>query len=814
MKTLLSKLAWKTTALLLIVSMLFSIVKLPRAYAYFATDSPRESGGISFLIIMENEAHNAPAGLALGRPFLFEEEEPLETDGLAVMSMGFSLGGFNMNSGIDDSGESEQLQASSPGDYRMPFPGERVDAVISIDDPHFSANEIFIPSVKLHYEDNITFALAGEVIDGALLAAFDLLEIWNWFRESPDVPATITLAAAGEGYAEDGSVFAFSGEAEVNLKGRYDLWQLQIAGPDVLFIPQGGKIMYQYKAVDQNGSTLTGVKWALLEDVSGVHIDGRTGELAVEHGAAGNSVILEACLESQGRLHVDRMEIQLHSYPLLEIRGAGQITVPLPGESVVEPYELFLSPPFEPAGLSWEVSGNVQGVEVDDGGRVHLHGHAGGESFTLTALAEILGTPFAVHKEILLEIVTVTSVQIAGEQQIIVPESEPLTVYYTAEVYDPEGEKLPGEPVSWRLEPDQLTGITLSDDGALTVEPWAGATGVVLQAVSVRDPSISGALSVSVERIIDDPPPAVPGPAETLAIYGEDLVLIPAGENSKMLQYSVSPAANLSAQDVSWSLETPVSGVSLDGLGRLTVWGSAGEGSAVLLVQVEVPLDGADEENWELPSARKTVTLAHPAATSLKINGAPVAIAIPAGVHMETFQLSAAILDQKGNPFHGEISWRLDGALPGVELDGGGLLSVSSEAQAGSISVYASAQGLDAGAHILLSAPEPAPGGRGAAPGGEEKDPPAKEEDDPAILPGEDDDETADGKDGDKSDSHGEENGGTAGGGLFGAASITGLKDEDEIGEDTDPQRNDQGESLTNGKLEDDDPAANENDED
>jgi hypothetical protein len=262
---------WHTLLFFLTINVFAYGLDLPTTYSFFTAGDPKESAGFSFLLTRQRAETRTKAGITIPGPFLFEE--------IIVEA------------------------------------GEVIEAEIVILDQGFNVDEIFIPSVRIHYKDKYSFALMGRTDENRLIATFDFYELWKWFQNLSPHPGQVSLAVSGEGYGQDGAVFFFSGETMINLKGSYDVRAIEILSPDFLILPSEETLSYEFKLVDQKGSPLYGARWKLAEDLLGVDLDEKTGVLTAKISAAGKSISVEAVLESQGRFHSDRVTVKLMQCP-------------------------------------------------------------------------------------------------------------------------------------------------------------------------------------------------------------------------------------------------------------------------------------------------------------------------------------------------------------------------------------------------------------------------------------------------------------------------------------------------------------------
>ncbi|MGM0653229.1 MAG: hypothetical protein ACQES4_10690 [Bacillota bacterium] len=173
----------------------------------------------------------------------------------------------------------------------------------------------------------------------------------------------------------------------------------------------------------------------------------------------------------------------------------------------------------------------------------------------------------------------VTSVTVAGAESITVPVLGAAEVIetYTATVFDQYGAPLPGEGVSWSLE-TAVTGVSIDEaTSVVTVTDEAGAGAFTVVATSVTDPSVSGSLTVSL--VLAD------SVVTSVTVTGAESITVPALGAAEVTETYTATVFDqygvpLPGEGVSWSLETAVTGVSIDeATGVVTVTDEAGAGA-------------------------------------------------------------------------------------------------------------------------------------------------------------------------------------------------------------------------------------------
>ncbi len=292
---------WHILLILLAIIIVLNL-KFPTTYSFFTAGEPKEAEGFSFLFIRQEGEISADAKITISRPFLFEKE----------LINAEEVNNHTNNFATDQSQtEDNYRQQSKKSALQKPATGETIEAEISFLDKGFDVDEIFIPSVKIKYKDYYSFALMSRVEESTLITSFDYYELWNWFQNISTDSEMVSLTVSGEGFKQDKTVYFFSGETKIELKGCYDVGAIQIVNPDILFISPEEPLHYQFKLVDQNGIPLSGARWRLIEGLTCVDLDETSGVLTAEYCVADKSIIVEATLESQGRFHSNRVTVKI-----------------------------------------------------------------------------------------------------------------------------------------------------------------------------------------------------------------------------------------------------------------------------------------------------------------------------------------------------------------------------------------------------------------------------------------------------------------------------------------------------------------------
>ena len=605
METIFKRGCMKTAAIFMTVVMLSTIMKVPVVYAYFTAEA--RSDQLTFDIKAIPSVGAAASFIDL---FLFEDEASRKETSFAFRESARLLEGLERNVLKNFAAGDSEIIAG-----RMSAP-QVVQVEICLEEDGFDAADILISSVKLHYGDDATFALGGELnVDGAaggagtLIVDFDREAIAPWFEGADEAMEYVTFVVTGEGLRGGQDRFRFAGEAELLFKGSYGTRIVEINGPEGFFIPSPGEITREiFTLENQDGETLDEARWALRKAVAGVEIDADTGRLTIGPAAPEGIINILAMLQSEGRYIIAEKPVMLYAQPEMIITGAELITIPPPQKNVGEEYRVEApadAPDFLLAEVNWGLQEANTGISVDGAGgpvgRVTVGGEATGGSFILLARLQVemegLTLPLTLQKEIMLEAIVVGAVEIFGETQITIPEGEAQSYVYEAAVYDPEGMLLAGEAAHWYLEGGGY-GVSLDmETGVLTVDNSATAGSITVVAASERDAAISAYKTVNLEEpppeVLPVPPAEQPvplpaGDRERLQVEGSNFILIPVlGDEGTAAEGIYSYTARLfdeegsllEGAEIAWSLSGATGGIFLSDAGELIVTGEASAGT-------------------------------------------------------------------------------------------------------------------------------------------------------------------------------------------------------------------------------------------
>ena len=752
MKTIFIKTCRQIMAVFVAVAMLFSTTKIPVAYAYFTAKG--ESAVLTFDI--KKAGIQITAFTTFINAFLFNnEEESINGEGKhAASSYGAGILSPGANPAINTPGAAtlEALFGRDRGSMDEKLARVRKIQVEIRLEEGFEVAAIDIPSIEIHHGENSVHALAGRFDgDDILVVDFDRDIIAGWFKEADTRSEYAYFVVTGEGYPAGAERFIFSSEASLLLKGSYQTKLVEIDGAAALFIPGPGNTTIEaYALVNQDQTRVTGGRWALENAavLQGVEIDSKTGLLTIYTNSFPESVHIIAVIDLEGRTLVARKTVELYRMPQFSISGADTITIPLPYENSREQYAIQSSDSNTLTDVRWGLSEEVSGVGVDENGLVTVTGETAVDSFTLTALLTVglkeTNVPLTVKKQISLETVEVGSIEVLGAESILIPEGELFRQNYQALVFDPQGNELQGEPVTWTIEniAGNSSGISLSEEGSLVVETYAVAGEITIAATAVRNNEISGSKTVNLaeqyQENIVPPPGPLPEEKGKLFIEGRTLILIPPGEETKTFAYLATDYQSKSLENVFFSLQAEYTGVNLHENGALTIDASAAEGDIVLLASLLEEQDAAEETESPSLTGELTVTLALPAPSAIQVEG-PVTLEIPPVVNDNDDEetppetragYTAKVFDQEDSLLaNAGVIWSLWEAVEGVTLSDTGELTVTQAAKAGTITIMAVSLDNDEVTgfleiELLAGAESPAED----TPPGREEDPPALEE--------------------------------------------------------------------------------------
>ena len=601
-KTFIKKQLMRTFALIVIFAMLCSITRLPAAVAYF-TGETKQSETIA--LVISKDPDYAGALVEFLDKFIVEADDApqVQAKTTETLTPSFSLDGDTMTikslSLDEDTSETSTMTLSEPDEPESTVESleeqETLKALINLEEG-FSAGDLYIPSIQLHFNDNSAIALSGELNEsGDMLAYFDRAEVASWFKGSTDGIEQVAFDVTGEGYLEGLYLFYFEGTGTIKLAGSYETRSVEILGSTGYLIPDGDELAGSiYELVNQDGVKLEDVNWGLMDPYPGVEIDSVTGELTILDSAAEGSATVTADVEREGRVHKAWKTVAICHDPGLEIVGAGLIAF-YPGTAAVEQYVTSTQTGVAVDSITWELAEEFDGVTVDHDGTVTVDGTASEGSFTLIARAQLQGIPLAAEVTVLIEhnIISGTmlqpdeeepvpdTLQIAGENFILIPAAG-ATKSFTYIATDLEGNPLKG--AAWTLL-GEAEGVEL-DGNTLTVSDTAGEGSLTLQAIIEPD-SMQESLSGKKQITLAYPVPTA------VVIIGATTITIPAEEEGQTQSiYTVGVLDQkgdpMDSGPLTWELAEQYEGIFLNETGELTVTSNALAGTVTLIARYAV----------------------------------------------------------------------------------------------------------------------------------------------------------------------------------------------------------------------------------
>jgi hypothetical protein len=147
------------------------------------------------------------------------------------------------------------------------------------------------------------------------------------------------------------------------------------------------------------------------------------------------------------------------------------------------------------------------------------------------------------------------------------------TLQFSAEVI---GTNNPKQDVTWSIEPE-VDGATISTNGLLSVAVTAAAHSVNVVATSVADITKSGARHITLHDAVDH-----------VTISSENGITNIAKGGTLQFFAFVGGEGEPAGQDVTWSIDPPVTGASISASGLLTVTNEAPAGGSITVVVTSV----------------------------------------------------------------------------------------------------------------------------------------------------------------------------------------------------------------------------------
>lgn len=306
-----------------------------------------------------------------------------------------------------------------------------------------------------------------------------------------------------------------------------------------------------------------------------------------------------------------------------------------------------------PVNVTWSIVTKPEGVDIGADGKLTVTNKA--EGGTIQVKAELNGKTdteqVAITKDGPAATHIVATAPATGTNITILNGGTNTSGKCSYKVYDQYGAEKTGIGATWKMDPETVTGVTLTTDGAIAVNSAARTGTVKLYAESGALKSneiifnIAREASVPTSLTIEGSPdsvtvPTVTEPGTTKCAYGAYTAIVKD-------QYG----AEMTGQTIEWSF-TEKPGVTFNN-GQLTVTNKADAGTVAITAK-----SGTLTET-------KTVTINKDAAkvSIVKItaqdNEPPVTTIICTG-SQRTEYYTATVYDQYGNEKQDDVTWSLD----------------------------------------------------------------------------------------------------------------------------------------------------------
>ena len=225
---------------------------------------------------------------------------------------------------------------------------------------------------------------------------------------------------------------------------------------------------------------------------------------------------------------------------------------------------------------------------------------------------------------------------------------------YTAVVNDQRDVEMVEKTVEWSIKDTAPTGVNInSSTGVVTVQDTATAGSFIIVATSTTDANVKAEKVITITKEVVVP---------VITITGADnatVKLLGQGDSTESYTYVVKDQYDrvVEEQTVSWSLKTPVTGVSVDANGLVTISDTTVDPSFILVATLD-----SDES----VITEKTVTLTKEiqVVTSVEIldGGTPLVDAIEVETNLNTLGLldhknyNVVVKDQYGTVMDGKTA--------------------------------------------------------------------------------------------------------------------------------------------------------------
>jgi len=289
----------------------------------------------------------------------------------------------------------------------------------------------------------------------------------------------------------------------------------------------------------------------------------------------------------------------------ISIRGGTEITFPVNGSITTPAFTAAvqdkngLNLPWE--HVTWSLKTAAEGVSIDaDSGVITIKDNAIANTITLVASSVSISSVTA-SQEITLRQLSSISIS-GGVSFVVIPASGSITTTgFKAAVEDQNGKAFEAEKVTWSLQ-SLADGVSVDPaTGAITVMGTTTADTISLVVTSLSKPSITASREIALRSLT------------SVNISGPTSILIPESGSSTTSFTAVvqdQKGDTIEGEKVTWSLQTPASGVSADSAnGTVTVQNTTTADSVTLVAtsqtktsvigSVDIKLTTLDDESTD-----------------------------------------------------------------------------------------------------------------------------------------------------------------------------------------------------------------------
>ena len=270
----------------------------------------------------------------------------------------------------------------------------------------------------------------------------------------------------------------------------------------------------------------------------------------------------------------------------------------------------------------------------------------------------------------------------------------------TAAVYDQYGKPMTGTfSITYAIDGTTPTGVTL-DTGAEKMKvkrtAQAGEVEVVGKLITTAGTVTSDPVTYTITRETSKVTHVLV--SKLFHNMPVPKVTEPGGTSSKDEQFTAEVLdqylQEMTGQTVTWRVTdtagNPVTGVSIDNTGKLTVTNEA----PGIKVYAIATCQGVDSNNLDMTLHRETAKDTFVVICDQVGDAPETSLLIPTGTVTEKVDYTAKVYDQYGKPTSGMVFWELDKTYTGVELDttsipGSATLKVDKTAESGTIKLTA-----------------------------------------------------------------------------------------------------------------------------